>query len=385
MNTTHAQMTPPERRLAPPRLRQILVRTWFALAVAGIAMTVAVPVWFLFSLSFMSDAEAYNEWPLPVFPSLTVRFDVGFEAPESATDATASRGEPALLLRVYNRSTATYVPLSRGRSLETMAAFVRRKTNARLTADRLRREVARLDDPAHGAVPSGTCRFAVSKDLFANYRTFFTVTTDAVPALLRSLWTALATVLISLLIGGSAGYAFARCRFRGKEALRFSVLFVRIFPGVAVAMPMVIILAQMGLYDRPLGLALTYSVGQMALCVWITGSVFMGIPVELEEAAAVFGASRAGAFFRVTLPLALPGLAACALVAFIGSWNETIQAIVLTQARPTFPVVVYEALVGAKGAVHVVTAGGVTMALPALVFTLIVRNYMMSMWGSVKL
>ena len=96
---------------------------------------------------------------------------------------------------------------------------------------------------------------------------------------------------------------------------------------------------QLHVGDHPLGLALVYSVGQIALTVWITAGIFMGIPIELEEAALIFGCTRTKAFMRVTLPLALPGLAACAMYAFICSWNETIQAIVLTQANPTFPVV----------------------------------------------
>nr|WP_240739536.1 ABC transporter permease subunit [Marinitoga lauensis] len=84
------------------------------------------------------------------------------------------------------------------------------------------------------------------------------------------------------------------------------------------------------------------------MTIWITASIFMGISVELEEAAMIFGTSRFGAFIKITLPLALPGLAASAMYAFIGSWAETAQAIVLTQFNPTFPVVVYQTLVGLK-------------------------------------
>ncbi|MBN1487314.1 MAG: carbohydrate ABC transporter permease, partial [Anaerolineae bacterium] len=171
--------------------------------------------------------------------------------------------------------------------------------------------------------------------------------------------------------------------FKGRDALKFSVLFVRMFPGVAIAMPMVIILANMGLYDKPLGLSLVYSVGSIALTVWITASIFMGIPVELEEAAQVFGTTRIGAFLRVTLPLSLPGLAACAMYAFLGAWNETVSAIVLTQFHPTFSVVVYQTLVGATGQVHLAAAGGMAMGLPSVIFTFFIRKYINQMWGGV--
>jgi multiple sugar transport system permease protein len=220
--------------------------------------------------------------------------------------------------------------------------------------------------------------------MFANYITFFKVTRDALPALLRSIQVALLTVLISLTIGGTAGYAFARYRFKGKNMLKLSTLFVRMFPGIAIAMPMVIILAEMGFYDQPLGLSLVYSVGQIGLTIWITASIFMGIPVELEEAAQVFGRSKFGAFIYITLPLALPGLAASAMYAFLGSWSETAQAIVLTQFNPTFPVVVYQTMVGAKGMVNLIAAGGVAMALPAVLFTIMIRKYMLQMWGGVR-
>jgi len=155
------------------------------------------------------------------------------------------------------------------------------------------------------------------------------------------------------------------------------------YPGVAIALPMVIILANMGFYDRPIGLSLVYSVGSIALTVWITASIFLGIPVELEEAAQVFGATRFGAFMRVTLPLALPGLAAAAMYAFLGAWNETVSAIILTQFNPTFSVVVYQTLLGAVGQVNLAAAGGIVMALPAIVFTFLIRRYIRQMWGGI--
>ncbi len=146
--------------------------------------------------------------------------------------------------------------------------------------------------------------------------------------------------------------------------ITISVLFVRMFPAVSLAIPMVIILAKMGLYDQPVGLALVYSVGQISMSIWIT--------------------ARVGAFWHVTLPLALPGLAACAMYAFIGSWNEVISAVVLTQFNPTFPVVVYKALIGTQGQINLITAGSVAQALPAIIFTLIIRKYILQMWGGVK-
>ena len=143
---------------------------------------------------------------------------------------------------------------------------------------------------------------------------------------------------------------------------------------------------RIGLYDKPIGLSLVYSATQIALTIWITASIFLGIPVELEEAALIFGTTRFGAFRHISLPLALPGLAACAMYAFIESWNEAAQAIILTQFNPTFPVVVYEVLTtaSASGQLNLLTAGSIAQALPAVIFTLFIRKYIVHMWGGVR-
>jgi len=72
------------------------------------------------------------------------------------------------------------------------------------------------------------------------------------------------------------------------------------------------------------------------------------------------------------------------MYAFIGSWSETAQAIVLTQFNPTFPVVIYQTLVGTKGMINLVAAGSVTLAFPAVLFTMIIRRYILQMWGGVR-
>ena len=79
----------------------------------------------------------------------------------------------------------------------------------------------------------------------------------------------------------------------------------------------------------------------------------------------------------------MPGLAACAMYAFIGAWNETVSAIILTQFNPTFAVVVYQTLLGASAQVNLAAAGGILMALPMILFTLFIRKYINQMWGGV--
>ncbi|OQX65086.1 MAG: hypothetical protein B5M51_01785 [Anaerolinea sp. 4484_236] len=338
--------------------------TTFYIFISGIAIAFLLPVFFIVSLSFLSVREAY-QYPLPLLPSLKTKFEL-------------THGEHGYLLSVYDNYEDEYKSVQDTSDLEKLSEYMKYQLATHMTVEEIEQEIAKLDtqDPVY---------FSQNKNLLSNYQTFLRVagTGQAIPALLRSLQICALTILISLSIGGMAGYAFARYIFKGRNALKFSVLFVRMFPGVAIALPMVIILANMGFYDQPIGLSLVYSVGSIALTVWITASIFMGIPESLEEAAQVFGATKLQAFLRITLPLAFPGLAAAAMYAFLGAWNETVSAIILTTFNPTFSVIVYQTVLGAVGQVNLAAAGGMVMALPAVIFTFFIRKYINQMWGGV--
>jgi len=330
--------------------------------VITIALIIILPVFFIVSLSFLTTHEAYS-YPLPLLPGVTSKFSL-------------THGERGYLLSVYDRVAGEYETVLDTDDLEKMSVYMKNRLGTTVSIEELEQQINRLanEDPVY---------FSMRTDLLHNYKLFFQITRDAVPSLIRSLQICALTVLISLSVGGLAGYAFARYMFFGKDMMKFSVLFVRMFPAIAIAIPMVIILAGMGFYDQPIGLALVYSIGNIALTTWITASIFMSIPESLEEAAQVFGATRLQAFIKTTLPLALPGLAAAAMYAFIGAWNETVSALILTQFNPTFSVVVYQSLVGATGQVNLAAAGGIVMAIPALLFTFIIRRYIQQMWGGV--
>ncbi len=340
------------------------------IVLVGIVFIIIFPVFFLFSFSLMSDYETYSEWPKPLIPS----FKAGF---------MIDKDVDGYHLSIFNKSENKFMPFgplafnNNEKDLGDLKGFIKRQANCKITVPQIKEYLQTVDSES-------SVKFILNKNLLANYILFFQVVNGAPKAVLNSLMVALATIAISLTIGGMGGYAFARYFFKGKNILKLSVLFVRMFPAVSIAIPMVIILGRMGLYDQPLGLSLVYSVGQISMSIWITASVFMSIPVSLEEAAMIFGTTRVGAFWHVTLPLALPGLAACAMYSFIGSWNEVISAVVLTQFNPTFPVVVYKALVGSQGQINLITAGSVAQALPAIIFTLIIRKYIIQMWGGVK-
>lgn len=321
-------------------------------------------MYFLVSLSFLSSREAY-QFPLPLVPAISSEFKL-------------EKGDKGYMLSIYEKGDREYQTMIDTKDMEKMSRYMKLQLSVDVSIEELENYISKLDQ-------QNEVYFKSYKGLLHNYKTFFRITRDAVPALIRSLQVAGLTILISLSIGGMAGYAFARYIFVGKNALKVSVLFVRVFPAVAIAMPMVIILASIGFYDKPIGLSLVYSVGIIALTIWITASIFMGIPVELEEAAQIFGATKLRTFINITLPLALPGLAACAMFAFIGAWNETVSAIILTQFNPTFAVVVYQSVLGAVDQVNLAAAGGILMAIPMVLFTLFIRKYINQMWGGVKI
>lgn len=352
------------------QLRRSAKRSSLYIVLVGIAFIIILPIFFLFSFSFMSDYETYSEWPKPLVPSFKANFMI-------------DKNTEGYHLFIFNKSEDKFMPFgplvfaNNEEDIDNLRKFIKLQSNCKISSQEIVEYIKVVDS-------NSSVEFSIKKDLLANYILFFQVVNGAPKAVLNSLMVAGATMLISLTIGGMGGYAFARYIFKGKNILKLSVLFVRMFPAVSLAIPMVIILAKMGLYDQPLGLSLVYSVGQISLSIWITASVFMAIPVSLEEAAMIFGTTRAGAFWHVTLPLALPGLAACAMYSFIGSWNEVIAAVVLTQFNPTFPVIVYKALVGSQGQINLITAGSVAQAIPAIIFTLIIRKYIIQMWGGVK-
>ncbi len=337
-------------------------KTLFYIFVTSLIIIIITPLYFLVSLSFLSSREAY-QFPLPLVPAISSEFKL-------------EKGEKGYMLSIYEKGDREYQNMIDTKDMEKMSRYMRLQLSVNVSIEKLENYISKLDQ-------QNEVYFKSYKSLLHNYKTFFAITRDAVPALIRSLQVAGLTILISLSIGGMAGYAFARYIFIGKNALKVSVLFVRVFPAVAIAMPMVIILASIGFYDKPVGLSLVYSVGTIALTIWVTASIFLGIPVELEEAAQIFGATKLRTFLTITVPLALPGLAACSMYAFIGAWNETASAIILTQFNPTFAVVVYQSVLGAVDQVNLAAAGGILMALPMVLFTLFIRKYINQMWGGV--
>jgi ABC-type glycerol-3-phosphate transport system permease component len=158
----------------------------------------------------------------------------------------------------------------------------------------------------------------------------------------NSLVVAGATTLLCVTLGSLCAYALARLRFRGKVPLLGLILAVSMFPQIAVVSPLFLLLRSLRLIDTYPGLVLPYLTFAMPLAVWLLVGYFRQLPAELEEAAMVDGASRFRAFREVIVPLALPGIAATAILTFVYSWNEFLFALSFTLGpeRQTVPVAI---------------------------------------------
>lgn len=198
-------------------------------------------------------------------------------------------------------------------------------------------------------------------------------------ALLNSVLVAGLTMVLSIGLGAPAGYALARFQFRGKGSFRLLVLMTRAFPLPLLALPLAVFYIRTGLDDSILGLALVHTVLAVPFAILITFSLFTSIPVELEEAAWTLGCTRLQAFRQVVVPLALPGIAASGVFAFVTSWNEVFAASVLTVQNQTLTAFLLTSL--DVSPLPLKFAGAAVLVVPALVFLFLIRKYLFSLWG----
>lgn len=186
---------------------------------------------------------------------------------------------------------------------------------------------------------------------------------------LNSLMVAAATTVVSLAISLTAAYGFSRLRFPGRDAGLLALMLTQIFPGVVMLVPIYIILDFCNLLGTLSGLCLVYCSTALPFCTWMLKGYFDALPVEMEEAAVMDGASRWTIFFHLILPLAKPAIAVTALFSFMTAWNEFILAATLLGDASLFTLPV--ALQGHVGEFRTewgtFAAGAVVTSLPIMV------------------
>lgn len=211
---------------------------------------------------------------------------------------------------------------------------------------------------------------------------FFLSSQGILRAAANSMLVAVLTLIVSTILAVPAGYAIARYIFPGRDGIRLLILSVRAFPIVVLAVPLAVIFLRLGIFDQPVTLALMHTALTLPTTILVISSVFVSVPYEFEEAARVFGCTPVQAFRKVVLPLAIPGIAASAILTFVLSWNEVFAAIMLTVSNRTLPAQILYTL--DKSSDPFKFAAAFFMLIPSLIFIFFIRRYLFNMWGSIN-
>lgn len=339
-------------------------KTIMALILASVLIAVILPLMFFITNAFSNGTEIYD---YPKTPLMTFKVNI---------EVTYDENTEQYIIKYIDRKGNVNNAINSS-SFIIISAYYEDYFSVYRTPEE-------LEEQFQSVLDSGTQRFTYHKNLWHNFKTFFYITNKADEALVNSIRVVFYTIIISLTIGSMSGYAIARYKFKGKDQINVFLLIVRMFPTVGISIPLAVILIRYNLFDTMLGLAILYSLPNIALTAWITSSIFVGISRELEEASLVFGANGLQTFMRITLPMALPAMAASSMYAFLTAWNDTISALILTNDHPTLALAVYQAIGDNTTNLQYAAAGSVILIIPALIFTFVVRKYVNQMWGGVS-
>lgn len=195
------------------------------------------------------------------------------------------------------------------------------------------------------------------------------------PRIVDSIIVAVGSTLLTIIIATMASYALSRMRFAAQHHFVFWILSTRMMPPVAIAIPMFFIYKQFGLLDTYSGIILVHTLMNLPLAVLLLKSFFDDIPLEIDEAALIDGASRWLIFRKIVAPMAIGGVAATAVLCFIFSWTEFLFVLTLTQTGlKTVPVVASTFVTSTGTAWGNMAALGVGAMVPAFIFILMVQK-----------
>ena len=198
---------------------------------------------------------------------------------------------------------------------------------------------------------------------------------------MQNLWNSaflsVTSVLLALILGVPAAYAFARFKFRLGEDIAFTLLSFKFAPPLLVLLPLSLYFTDLGLNDTYIGLIWVYQLIALPLILWIVRGYFEDISPDIEHAYRIDGHSWAGSFFKIAIPLALPGIAAAGLLAFIFCWNNFIFALILASADKQPVTVGALAFVTAAGISYGQIAAAIVLSiLPTLLLALYAQRYL---------
>ena len=207
---------------------------------------------------------------------------------------------------------------------------------------------------------------------------------------LNSLIIAVGTTIFSIVFGTMAGYALARFTYwrNVKFHLSFWILSTRMMPPIVTIIPLFIFFGVLDLLNTKTAVIVAYTAFNLPFVIWMMKSYFQELPVELEEAAIVDGDTRWGAFIRVAVPLARPGLAATSIFSLILAWNEMLLALILTETQQsvTLPIGIAGRVTQYTTHWGEISAAGFLASIPIVIFAFIVQRHLVRglSFGAVK-
>jgi trehalose transport system permease protein len=207
---------------------------------------------------------------------------------------------------------------------------------------------------------------------------------DLFPPLIKSLTVASVTTLLAIVIAAPAAYVISRLRPTLRYTIVIGLLVTRMFPEFTIGISVATRFAKLGLIDDYTGLILAHLIGSLPFIAWILVGTFETVPIDLEEAAHIDGASRLGTLMRVVFPIAGPGIAVASLFVWLYSWNEFLYARLLTTNQNTLPLQVFQAI--DRGSVQQMATVAAVLTLPILFVVYFLQRYLRpgALTGAVK-
>lgn len=196
----------------------------------------------------------------------------------------------------------------------------------------------------------------------------------------NSLFVASSVTVISLIVGSLAAYALSRIRVSYRSVVLLTIMGTRMIPEVSLVIPLYILAVKAGLYNKPPVLIITYLSFALPFAIWLMTSFFDSIPIELEDAARIDGASHLRTLISIILPISAPGLVSTALFVFLTAWDEFFFALIFTStvSAKTVPVAIAEFTGRYVVDVGGMMTGGVLATLPPVLLSLIFSRYIVS-------
>lgn len=221
---------------------------------------------------------------------------------------------------------------------------------------------------------------------FTNYRGLLE-NVSFLESLKNSLVISVSATILAVMLGVMAGYALARNNSRSGNAMGIGIILARMIPPMGIIIPFYMIFNYLSLTDCYVSVILIYLTTVLPFVTWLMMGFFQGVPAEIEEAALIDGCGRIGTFLRICLPVVKPGIATCAMFAFMMSWNEYFYAVIMTgNSTKTAPIYIQSFVSSSGTNWGSLCAASVLVVLPILIFTIFCQRSLVRglMGGAVK-